>query len=215
MRKFVTVLVAAACLSALGVASAAAQSARSPGHMRVAQMEKKMAAPAVDQVDMSAVPDIERDQVRRAQRALDAKGFDPGPADGLVGPQTKKAIQGFQNRFGINASGKLDNQTLFALGIVVAKAPAAEKAAQPQEKAQPEMKAQPQEKAKPREKAKRQAAPPPKASRSSMSPARNAVGVPSSGWCANYRAGGRNCGFATLAQCKAAISGVGGFCTPK
>ena len=208
MSKFVTVVVAAAYLSALGVASAAAQSARSPGQLRVAQMEKKTAVPAVGQVDMSAVPDIDRDQVRRVQRVLDAKGFDAGRVDGLVGPQTTKAIQAFQSRFGINASGKLDNQTLFALGIVIAKAPASEKAAQPEKKAQP------QEKAKTQEKAKRQA--PPKASRSSMSPARNAAGVPSSsGWCANYRAGGQNCGFATMAQCRAAISGVGGFCTPK
>ena len=35
-------------------------------------------------------------------------------------------------------------------------------------------------------------------------------------WCAQYGAGmdggGRNCGFSTYEQCKAAISGNGGFC---
>jgi hypothetical protein len=34
-------------------------------------------------------------------------------------------------------------------------------------------------------------------------------------WCAQYGEsgnGGRNCGFATLAQCRAAISGNGGYC---
>lgn len=34
-------------------------------------------------------------------------------------------------------------------------------------------------------------------------------------WCAQYGVrddGGRNCGFTTLAQCQAAVSGVGGFC---
>jgi hypothetical protein len=35
-------------------------------------------------------------------------------------------------------------------------------------------------------------------------------------WCAQYGAGfdggGRNCGFSTLEQCRAAISGNGGFC---
>jgi len=37
-------------------------------------------------------------------------------------------------------------------------------------------------------------------------------------WCAEYggagRGGGTNCYFATLEQCRAAISGNGGFCRP-
>jgi len=31
-------------------------------------------------------------------------------------------------------------------------------------------------------------------------------------WCATYRAGGQNCGFLTIEQCQATVSGVGGFC---
>ena len=32
-------------------------------------------------------------------------------------------------------------------------------------------------------------------------------------WCAQYGSlGGRNCGFSTLQQCQAAISGNGGYC---
>jgi Protein of unknown function (DUF3551) len=35
-------------------------------------------------------------------------------------------------------------------------------------------------------------------------------------WCAYYSgpSGGTNCGFYTYGQCRAAISGVGGFCSP-
>jgi hypothetical protein len=35
-------------------------------------------------------------------------------------------------------------------------------------------------------------------------------------WCAEYSGmdGGTNCGFYTLQQCRAAISGVGGTCSP-
>jgi hypothetical protein len=37
-------------------------------------------------------------------------------------------------------------------------------------------------------------------------------------WCAAYgggrAGGGRNCGFATLEQCRATIAGMGGFCEP-
>lgn len=32
-------------------------------------------------------------------------------------------------------------------------------------------------------------------------------------WCATYRSGSRNCGFATHEQCMKALSGVGGVCT--
>jgi hypothetical protein len=33
-------------------------------------------------------------------------------------------------------------------------------------------------------------------------------------WCAQYSGdiGGQNCGFSTLQQCRATVSGVGGFC---
>jgi hypothetical protein len=34
-------------------------------------------------------------------------------------------------------------------------------------------------------------------------------------WCANYGTpGGTNCGFITIEQCRATISGMGGFCEP-
>jgi Protein of unknown function (DUF3551) len=38
-------------------------------------------------------------------------------------------------------------------------------------------------------------------------------------WCAEYSdgdsgLGGTNCGFFTLAQCRATVSGIGGFCVP-
>jgi hypothetical protein len=37
-------------------------------------------------------------------------------------------------------------------------------------------------------------------------------------WCANYAAGtgggGTNCGFLTIEQCRATVSGIGGFCEP-
>jgi hypothetical protein len=48
--------------------------------------------------------------------------------------------------------------------------------------------------------------------------------VPASGyadpyrWCAEYSGGmgggGTNCGFVTLEQCRATVSGIGGFCVP-
>ncbi len=43
------------------------------------------------------------------------------------------------------------------------------------------------------------------------------VGVRADGtWCARYGTGfgGANCGFYSIEQCRAAVSGVGGFCQP-
>ena len=33
-------------------------------------------------------------------------------------------------------------------------------------------------------------------------------------WCAVERTGGNNCGFTTIEQCRATVSGIGGFCQP-
>jgi peptidoglycan hydrolase-like protein with peptidoglycan-binding domain len=65
---------------------------------------------------MNAVPDLDDEKIRQVQHALHDKGFDPGPADGILGARTERAVRDFQDRYGIKASGDLDNQTLYALG---------------------------------------------------------------------------------------------------
>jgi len=56
-------------------------------------------------------------QVRQVQQALKDKGHDPGQIDGIMGPETKEALQSFQQAQGISGSGELDQQTLAALGV--------------------------------------------------------------------------------------------------
>ena len=73
---------------------------------------------AIVKLDMSTVPDLDRPIVREVQRGLAAKGFDPGPIDGVAGPQTRAAVREYQDRYGMNASGNIDYQLLFALGQV-------------------------------------------------------------------------------------------------
>ena len=73
------------------------------------------AAQAKD-MDMEAVPTLTAEGIRTVQQALQKKGFDPGPIDGIVGPQTEQAVRKFQDAYGINNSGHIDNQTLYALG---------------------------------------------------------------------------------------------------
>lgn len=58
-----------------------------------------------------------REQVKAAQQALKDKGHDPGPIDGVMGPQTQTAVKGFQKAEGLKESGRLDNETMAKLGV--------------------------------------------------------------------------------------------------
>ena len=55
--------------------------------------------------------------VRVVQETLKAKGHDPGPIDGRLGPKTTAALRDFQKKEGLPASGRLDGQTLGRLGL--------------------------------------------------------------------------------------------------
>jgi len=68
-------------------------------------------------IDMSAIPTLTPDRVSKLQQALQQKGFDPGPIDGVIGPRTREAVRNFQEKYGISST-EIDNQTLYALGGV-------------------------------------------------------------------------------------------------
>jgi peptidoglycan hydrolase-like protein with peptidoglycan-binding domain len=54
---------------------------------------------------------------REVQEALKAKGNDPGPIDGRMGPKTRAALKAFQEANGLKATGQLDDQTADKLGV--------------------------------------------------------------------------------------------------
>ena len=56
--------------------------------------------------------------VRNVQQALNAKGFNAGPADGQWGPSTEIALKQFQAARGLPSTGVLDTPTMNALGVV-------------------------------------------------------------------------------------------------
>lgn len=68
-----------------------------------------MAGGSTQQLDSQTVQDI--------QQALNDKGFDSGKVDGIMGPNTQKALRDFQEDQGMQASGQPDQETLSALGI--------------------------------------------------------------------------------------------------
>ena len=57
------------------------------------------------------------DKVRDAQMALNDKGFSVGAVDGRWGPNTENAVRQFQTSKGLAESGKLDAETMSALGV--------------------------------------------------------------------------------------------------
>lgn len=54
--------------------------------------------------------------LKQAQQHLEAMGYEPGPADGVIGPRTSNALKAFQLDSGVAVSGLLDQATREALG---------------------------------------------------------------------------------------------------
>lgn len=208
MKTFFIRVLAVAALLAIGSASASAQVAKS---LQLAQAKSTKAQP-LENLDMSAVPDLDGATIRRLQTALRAKGFNPGPVNGKAGETTKAAVQKFQERFGIDGDGAINNQTLFALGVVGVKPAGAEKAKKEvtpdkakKEAARPEPKQSPAPK---RQRSRSRA--PSKATQQKR--AQPSGGSRRTRWCAHLATGGRTCGYSSLRNCQSAVSGIGGFC---
>lgn len=78
----------------------------------------KFALPKVTRAARSAPvagptpPPGTRDYVRVVQAELDARGYAPGPIDGLVGPRTRAAVKRFQTDAGLEVTGNLHERLL-------------------------------------------------------------------------------------------------------
>lgn len=58
-----------------------------------------------------------KDKVKAIQEALKTKGFDPGAADGVIGPKTNQALRDFQKSQNLQVTGRIDEKTSSALGV--------------------------------------------------------------------------------------------------
>jgi peptidoglycan hydrolase-like protein with peptidoglycan-binding domain len=94
---------------------------------KAAPEEKKAAPPA--KAEKMAEPEKKpeagkmaggSEETRKVQEALKAKGNDPGPIDGRMGPKTRAAIKSFQEANGLKGTGQLDSQTAEKLGVAKA-----------------------------------------------------------------------------------------------
>jgi len=71
---------------------------------------------ATGPVGVLAAPDA---RVEAVQRRLTELGYEPGPADGLMGPRTRDAIRALQRDRGLPRSGRIDAATMEALGLTL------------------------------------------------------------------------------------------------
>jgi lipid-binding SYLF domain-containing protein len=59
---------------------------------------------------------LRREDIKKAQESLNAKGFEAGPADGVLGPRTRAGIRLFQESEKLPVTGRLDAETAGKLG---------------------------------------------------------------------------------------------------
>lgn len=118
--KLVTTLVAGLfATGAYAAAEPAKQSQSRAGQDRSAsQGMQRSQQNGMSQSEQRQAGGMSSETVRKAQQALKDKGFDPGPVDGIMGPQTREAVKKFQDKQAdVKATGQLNQQTLSALGV--------------------------------------------------------------------------------------------------
>lgn len=76
-----------------------------------------LAAGAITSASAADTPFVNAQTVRQAQKALNDRGFRTGGVDGHMGPQTQAALVNFQRAEKLQPTGKLDRQTIAALGL--------------------------------------------------------------------------------------------------
>ena len=76
-----------------------------------------LAAAGMASASAADAPFVNAQTVRQAQKVLNDRGFRTGGVDGRMGPQTEAALVNFQRAEKLQPTGKLDRQTVGALGL--------------------------------------------------------------------------------------------------
>src|ERR1051326_2052448 len=105
------IMLATASVLVLGIASWGLGYAAEPYSSSPAARRSNMQIPSGTTTSVNA----SEDQIKAVQEQLKAARLYTGRIDGIAGPQTKQAIQQFQQQHGLPVTGALDQQTLAAL----------------------------------------------------------------------------------------------------
>ena len=103
-------------LAALGVSGGSAQQGMSQ-QRTMRQEEYGPTTRRMGSQQQSMASGMDRETVRNVQAQLDQRGYEVGPIDGIYGPRTRQAVTAFQRDENLRASGRVDDQTLAALGM--------------------------------------------------------------------------------------------------
>jgi peptidoglycan hydrolase-like protein with peptidoglycan-binding domain len=76
-----------------------------------------LAAAGIASASAADAPFVDSKTVLQVQKTLSDRGFRTGGIDGRMGPQTQAALVNFQRAEKLQPTGKLDRQTLAALGV--------------------------------------------------------------------------------------------------
>ncbi len=71
------------------------------------QLETQQTAVLTPTASPSKVATVSKSSVKSVQEDLAILGYDPGPADGMMGPRTKNAIRAFENDQGLTVTGQV------------------------------------------------------------------------------------------------------------
>jgi lipid-binding SYLF domain-containing protein len=78
------------------------------------RLEAKKASPSNAKASRAS---MRPDDIKQAQRTLNDKGFDVGPADGIIGARTRAGIRSYQKAQRLPVTGRLDKETAERLGV--------------------------------------------------------------------------------------------------
>ena len=118
MKKRKSVVGAIVLSSAVGFASSAAWSQQVPGGSQ--QTNPNLTRPGDENppgAEHKGTPGLSKNDMRKVEEALQAKGYKVGKIDGMVDDDARKAISAFQKDNGLTITGTVDERTADKLGV--------------------------------------------------------------------------------------------------
>jgi peptidoglycan hydrolase-like protein with peptidoglycan-binding domain len=122
MKRRKSVVGALVLSSAVGFASSAAWSQQVPGKSQ--QTNPNLTRPGDENppgAEHKGTPGLSKNDMRKVEEALQAKGYKVGKIDGMVDDDARKAISAFQKDNGLTITGTVDERTADKLGVRIAK----------------------------------------------------------------------------------------------
>lgn len=77
----------------------------------------QLSVPADESASQSRLQQVGRDDVQQIQERLKQLGYFQGDANGLLDEQTQQSLAQFQQDRNVGTSGRIDAETLAALGV--------------------------------------------------------------------------------------------------